>query len=466
MAGTPVRVLNSEEEFLRRILNEVIRISQEFSTPTVVDAADTTYTPTTPGDWAIAPANVAEALDEAGGRLTSLETLLAAGIQLKGGYDATGNTPDLVTPAPGAVLTGYLYFVTTAGTFFGGQLEVGDTLISTVDDPAALTDWLVVERNALILQFPDFATFSAYNNFIANQFVYIVDSDGTPGHWLLYYVESTVDGTWGNTTFQVVVNYDTYTSSHAQNTDTGTSSTSFTINSGGNKGQIKTTSLTAAHAYELPDDDGTLALTSDIANNLVYFTTVAAAVAYTNFKANSLVIINDPALVPYSLSYVISTVDGTFANSVFKTISNTQIKYFTTGAALLAFTQYIPGSLVILNEPGNPYGMYYVVSTTDGTYANTVFLLLVDEDVLTNPVAPITKSGAKAFGDFAGTPLKVTVTFNTPFDDANYSVSITGVDSRAWSIESVAAGSFVINANSNTALTGNVYWTAIAHGEN
>lgn len=63
------------------------------------------------------------------------------------------------------------------------------------------------------------------------------------------------------------------------------------------------------------------------------------------------------------------------------------------------------------------------------------------------------KSGSLPDTDFSGTPLKATVTFNTPFGDANYSVAIIGVDSRVWSIENKAAGSFDINSNSNTALT-------------
>ena len=59
-----------------------------------------------------------------------------------------------------------------------------------------------------------------------------------------------------------------------------------------------------------------------------------------------------------------------------------------------------------------------------------------------------------------------TVTFGTAFANANYSVSIMSTANRTWIVSSVAAGSFVINSNSNTALTGNnVYWTAIKHGE-
>ncbi len=76
------------------------------------------------------------------------------------------------------------------------------------------------------------------------------------------------------------------------------------------------------------------------------------------------------------------------------------------------------------------------------------------------------KSGVKAAATFVGFPRKATVTFSTAFADANYSISVIGINGRTFTVESVAAGSFVINTGSNTALTGNVYWTAIKHGEN
>jgi len=80
--------------------------------------------------------------------------------------------------------------------------------------------------------------------------------------------------------------------------------------------------------------------------------------------------------------------------------------------------------------------------------------------------SPKIKSGVITAGTFTGNPKKATVTFGTAFADANYSVSIIGIDSRSWAIETVAAGSFIINANANLALTGNCYWVATKHGEN
>ena len=77
-----------------------------------------------------------------------------------------------------------------------------------------------------------------------------------------------------------------------------------------------------------------------------------------------------------------------------------------------------------------------------------------------------TKAGSVTNSSFTGNPRKTTVTFATAFPNTNYAVTVTGEDSRAWSIESKLAGSFVISANSNTNLIGNTYWIATAYGEN
>jgi hypothetical protein len=76
-----------------------------------------------------------------------------------------------------------------------------------------------------------------------------------------------------------------------------------------------------------------------------------------------------------------------------------------------------------------------------------------------------TKSGLVSAGTFTGSPKKATVTFTTAFASTAYSINITGVDARQWTIESKLAGSFVINANANQALTGEVSWQAQFNGE-
>lgn len=75
--------------------------------------------------------------------LSDVEGLL----NFKGGYNATTNTPDLETPASGAVSTGDAYIVTVSGDFFTEEVEPGDLLISQVDDPSSLSDWVRVQAN-------------------------------------------------------------------------------------------------------------------------------------------------------------------------------------------------------------------------------------------------------------------------------------------------------------------------------
>lgn len=76
-----------------------------------------------------------------------------------------------------------------------------------------------------------------------------------------------------------------------------------------------------------------------------------------------------------------------------------------------------------------------------------------------------TKSGTVAAGSFSGSPKTATVTFGTAFASTAYSIQLTGADNRNFSWQTKATTGFTINANSATALTGNVDWIAIATGE-
>jgi hypothetical protein len=81
------------------------------------------------------------------------------------------------------------------------------------------------------------------------------------------------------------------------------------------------------------------------------------------------------------------------------------------------------------------------------------------------------KAGRVLAASFSGNPKKATVTFSTPFADADYAVTLTPVvtvNGAGYSpkVESQVAGSFVINmgANSISSLV-HVNWTAIKSGE-
>ncbi|MCB1711194.1 MAG: hypothetical protein KDH96_01565 [Candidatus Riesia sp.] len=76
-----------------------------------------------------------------------------------------------------------------------------------------------------------------------------------------------------------------------------------------------------------------------------------------------------------------------------------------------------------------------------------------------------TKANTILSTSFTGNPKKATVTFSTPFIDANYSIALSAANARTFTIENKTANGFIINTNANTALTGNVDYTATKHGE-
>ena len=79
---------------------------------------------------------------------SAINTAISGGVNYQGGYNAATNTPNLdSSPTAGTLLKGYMYTVTVAGTFFTEPVSIGDVIIIEIDDPAALTDFTIVERN-------------------------------------------------------------------------------------------------------------------------------------------------------------------------------------------------------------------------------------------------------------------------------------------------------------------------------
>jgi len=84
-----------------------------------------------------------------------ISTFVAAQISTeksyKGGYDVSSNIPNLeaptAVPAVGSVKKGDVYDATSAGLFFTETIEIGDTLRANKDNPAALTDWVIIQSN-------------------------------------------------------------------------------------------------------------------------------------------------------------------------------------------------------------------------------------------------------------------------------------------------------------------------------
>lgn len=75
-----------------------------------------------------------------------VDDMVTSSIILKGEYDASANTPNLDVP-PTAAMSGYLYVVTVAGTFFSVPLTIGDAIISKIDDPQVEADWIIMCRD-------------------------------------------------------------------------------------------------------------------------------------------------------------------------------------------------------------------------------------------------------------------------------------------------------------------------------
>lgn len=65
----------------------------------------------------------------------------------QGGYDASTNTPNLDSPPTGTINKGFMWTVTTDGTFFTEQVRVGDSLIAKINTPTTLADWTTVQSN-------------------------------------------------------------------------------------------------------------------------------------------------------------------------------------------------------------------------------------------------------------------------------------------------------------------------------
>ena len=74
-----------------------------------------------------------------------------------------------------------------------------------------------------------------------------------------YILKAAADGSPAKATNTDTEVADAVTKKHAQNTDTGTTATSFKINTGGSEADLQTTGLTADRGYKLPDIDTMLA---------------------------------------------------------------------------------------------------------------------------------------------------------------------------------------------------------------
>lgn len=80
--------------------------------------------------------------------IDDVNSTVAGALVYQGGYDANTNTPDLDTaPVAGAIMQGFTYTITVAGTFFGTPVQIGDMIIAEQNDPTLETHWTIVNKN-------------------------------------------------------------------------------------------------------------------------------------------------------------------------------------------------------------------------------------------------------------------------------------------------------------------------------
>lgn len=73
-----------------------------------------------------------------------VDVAISSDITLKGAYNANTNSPNLdSSPSSGTIKKGDHYVVSVAGTFYSEALQEGDSLISEVDNPSAIGDWII-----------------------------------------------------------------------------------------------------------------------------------------------------------------------------------------------------------------------------------------------------------------------------------------------------------------------------------
>jgi hypothetical protein len=177
-------------------------------------------------------------------------------------------------------------------------------------------------------------------------------------------------------------------------------------------------------------------------------------------------------------SYVLNAVSASFASTAslapnYTTL--TSFNSFTGSYRSGSFTGSFTGSLLgtasyATNALSSSYaGTASVLlgSVVSASYAATSSIATSSSYALTASFAlnggggaSTTKAGSGSVASFTGTPLISAITFGAAFADNNYSVTVTGEDARIFTIQSKSNTGFTINTNSNTVLSGPVYWIA------
>jgi hypothetical protein len=148
----------------------------------------------------------------------------------------------------------------------------------------------------------------------------------------------------------------------------------------------------------------------------------------------------------------------------------------STDTFVTGFT-YTPNSFTISQSDGSDYSA--IINELTGltisgdlnvsgeSTFNTISVDVLSATTIITSSLPIltTKAGIVSGGIFSGNPKKATILFSNYFEDNDYTITVTGEDSRSWRVESKSLSGFTINAGANLDFAGNVFWQAIKSGE-
>jgi hypothetical protein len=79
--------------------------------------------------------------------IAAVNSTISGALVYKGSYDGAANSPLLDATPIGGIKQGWTYVVTSNGTFFAEDVQVGDMIIAKQDTPTLAAHWTVVNKN-------------------------------------------------------------------------------------------------------------------------------------------------------------------------------------------------------------------------------------------------------------------------------------------------------------------------------
>lgn len=148
-------------------------------------------------------------------------------------------------------------------------------------------------------------------------------------------------------------------------------------------------------------------------------------------------------------------VSGSFIGTLQGTATSASYVSSASFATLAATASTVNTASYALNALSSSFATTAITATSATTAATASYV-----------IGQRIKAGIVSGSAFAGNPMTFTVTFAKPFPNSLYTVSVSSdVNARSWLTQIVNSGSFIINSNTKTVLTGFVFWQAIAVGE-